>query len=268
MTDKEFQKEIYRYFKKHGRSHLPWRGETDPYKILVSEIMLQQTQAARVIPKYEAFLERFPTARALANASNSEVLSMWSGLGYNRRALNLKRAAEAIIERFKGHFPLERDQLEALPGIGPYTAGAVRVFAYNQPEILIETNIRSVYIHFYFPRKIAVDDKALLPIIERTCDRKHPHDWYAALMDYGAMLKATKPNPSRKSKHHTQQKAFKGSVREVRGAVLKYVIAQGSISKQHLLKQFDRERVEQALAGLVKDNVIKFSTKDKKFRVI
>ena len=256
MTDKEFQKEIYRYFKKHGRAHLPWRGETDPYKILVSEIMLQQTQAGRIVPKYEAFIKRWDSAKKLAKASNSDVLSLWSGLGYNRRALNLKRAAEAVSRDFRGHFPKTKEELVSLPGIGPYTAGAILAFAFNESEVMIETNIRSVYIHFYFPKKKAVHDKDLLPIIERTMDRKNPRNWYAALMDYGAMLKATNPNPSRKSKHHTKQSKFKGSMREVRGAALKLILNGEKKLEERLGAQFDKERAVGALLGLQKDGLI------------
>jgi A/G-specific adenine glycosylase len=257
VTDKEFQKEIYRYFKKHGRLHLPWRGETDPYKILVSEIMLQQTQAGRVVPKYEAFIKRWDSAKKLAKAPNSDVLSLWSGLGYNRRALNLKRAAEAVETQFKGVFPKTKEGILALPGVGPYTAGAILAFAFNQPEVMIETNIRSVYIHFYFPKKKKVDDKELLSIIERTMDRRNPRNWYAALMDYGAILKATNPNPSRRSKHHAKQSKFKGSLREVRGAVLKLLLKQKKVSEREVGALFDAERAEGALRGLTKDGLIK-----------
>lgn len=257
MTDKEFIKEIYRYFKAHGRAHLPWRQTTDPYKILVSEIMLQQTQAHRVVPKYEEFIKKWSNAKVLANASNIEVLKAWSGLGYNRRALNLKRAAEAVTGLYKGIFPRDREGLLALPGVGPYTAGAISAFAYNHPLAIIETNIRSVYIHFYFPNKTAVSDAELLPIIERTLDQKNPRDWYAALMDYGAMLKSTKPNPSRKSKHHTSQSKFKGSVREVRGDILRTLLRDKKATSKKLQKEFEVDRFEKAINGLLKDGLIK-----------
>ena len=172
--------------------------------------MLQQTQVARVVPKYKAFIRKYPTARSLANAKLSEVLEMWSGLGYNRRAKYLFEAAKQW-----GSVPLDQ-----LPGVGSYTARAVRVFAFNKPELLIETNIRSVYLHHLFPRSTNVSDSSILHYMGVPRGVK-PSVWYAALMDYGSYLKLKHPNPSRRSKHHATQKAFKGSEREVRGAVLK-----------------------------------------------
>ena len=256
MTDAEFQNEIYTYYRIHGRAHLPWRKTTDPYKILVSEVMLQQTQVERVIPKYEAFLKKFPTVRALARAPQSDVLRLWSGLGYNRRALLLKRAADAVVLERKGIFPKIKDELDALPGIGPYTAGAICAFAYNQPEVFIETNIRTVYIHFYFPTVKKVLDEKLLPIIERTLDTKNPQEWYAALMDYGSNLKKKLPNPSRKSAHHVTQSKFIGSVREVRGDILRTLLEKKRASGKVLQKEFEIERFDTAIDGLLKDGLI------------
>ncbi len=201
---------VLTHYKKHGRHHLPWRKTHDPYRILVSEVMLQQTQVDRVIPKYEAFIARFPTAKKLANAELREVLSLWQGLGYNRRAKYLWEAAKLW----------GTVALEYLPGVGPYTASAVRVFAYNQPEVLIETNVRAVYLHYLFPGHSKVPDSLLTPHI-RVPKGVAPRDWYAALMDYGTYLKKTVPNPSRRSASHAVQKKFKGSDREIRGAILR-----------------------------------------------
>lgn len=201
---------VLSHYKKHARNHLPWRKTHDPYKILVSEMMLQQTQVDRVIPKYEAFIARFPTAKKLASATLAEVLLLWQGLGYNRRAKYLWEAAKQWGET----------ELEELPGVGPYTANAVRVFAYNEPRVLIETNIRAVYIHFLFPNRALVRDSELLPHI-RVPKGVEPREWYAALMDYGSYLKKTVPNPSRKSRHHVRQKKFVGSDRQIRGAILR-----------------------------------------------
>jgi A/G-specific adenine glycosylase len=256
MTDAFFKKKIYTYYRTHGRAHLPWRKTTDPYKILVSEIMLQQTQAARVVPKYEEFIKKWSTVKSLAKASNIEVLKLWSGLGYNRRAINLQRAAMVIVEDHKGVFPRTIDGLRSLPGIGPYTAGAIFAFAYNQPFVMIETNIRSVYIHFYFPNQEQVADSELLPIIERTLDRTNPRQWYAALMDYGAMLKSTQTNPSRKSAQHVSQTKFKGSVREVRGDILKTLLENKKATSKQLQKQFETDRFAKAIEGLQKDGLI------------
>ena len=256
VTDAEFKKQIYSYYKKHGRHDLPWRKTADPYRILVSEIMLQQTQVGRVIPKYQAFLKAFPTAKKLAQATNTEVLGLWRGLGYNRRAINLKRACEVITSLYKGVFPKTKVDLEELPGVGPYTAGAVSAFAYNLPEVCIETNIRAVYIHFFFPTQKKVDDAALLPIITRTLDTKNPRIWYWALMDYGAMLKSTRTNPGRKSKQHTTQSKFKGSVREVRGDILRTLLAKKKATRKQLQKEFEDERFLKAVNGLLKDSLI------------
>ena len=229
-----FQKKVWRYFTQHGRT-LPWRKTSNPYRILVSEIMLQQTQVDRVIPKYRAWCKRFPTIRALADAPRSEVLTMWQGLGYNRRALALHRTAQMIIQQKK--FPHNYDTLISLPGIGPYTACAILAFAFNQPVVLIETNIRSVFIHHFFADQKNVHDRDILPIIEKTLDRRRPREWYWALMDYGAALKKTAGNASRRSAHYTKQSRFAGSDRQLRGQIVRYVGSQAaSITnlKQHL----------------------------------
>ncbi len=234
MTISSFQKKIYTYYQSHKRT-LPWRKTINPYRILVSEVMLQQTQSSRVIPKYKAFLEAFPNARVLAESSVRDVLSLWQGLGYNRRALLLKCTAEAIITKHKGRFPKTFNELVALPGIGPYTASALMAFAYNTPTVMIETNIRAVFIHFFFPKSKKVPDAKLLPLIEKYMDRENPRGWYNALMDYGAMLKATVPNPSRKSKHHTKQSKFNGSMRQVRGAIIRLYTENPKISQSCLV---------------------------------
>lgn len=236
MTPRAFQKIIYDAYNASPRD-LPWRKTTNPYCILVSEIMLQQTQALRVIPKYKAFLQRFPTVNHLACASTHEVLQMWQGLGYNHRALRLQQAAQKVVTDYKGKFPKTYESLLALPGVGPYTASAVCTFAYDMPIVMIETNIRAVFIHFFFSEAKEVPDSMLLPFIEKYCDTKNPRRWYNALMDYGAMLKATVPNPSRKSKHHVQQSKFQGSIRQVRGAIIKAYTAQPRISLSMLTKQ-------------------------------
>src|SRR3989338_7324816 len=142
---KDFRSTVWKYWKEHGRHDLPWRLTHDPYRILVSEVMLQQTQVPRVIEKYKEFLKKFPTVRALAKASLSDVLKVWSGLGYNRRGKYLHDAAKEIVA--VGNI---REALaSSLPGVGPYTRAAVRVFAFNEPDILIETNIRAAYIHHF-----------------------------------------------------------------------------------------------------------------------
>jgi A/G-specific adenine glycosylase len=190
--------------------------------------MLQQTQVPRVMAKYDEWLKHFPTLQALAQAPLSDVLRQWQGLGYNRRALALRRTAEKIITEYDGRFPKKYEDILELPGIGPYTAGAVMAFAYNKPVPIIETNIRAVFIHFFFKDHAGIHDKELMPLIEGTLHMKNPREWYYALMDYGSMLKATMPNPSRRSVHHAKQSPFKGSNREIRSTILKIIAARSS----------------------------------------
>jgi len=250
---------VLSYYRKHGRHDLPWRKTHDPYRIMVSEIMLQQTQVDRVIPKYRAFIRKFPTVRALARAPLSAVLREWHGLGYNRRAKMLHQAAQAIVKKHNGRFPLDRNDLIDLPGIGPYTASAIRVFAHNQPDSLIETNVRAVFLHHFFPKKQKIADFVLLPYIEALTDTKAPREWYSALMDYGSYLKKTVPNPSRRSAHHTRQKPFKGSDREIRGAILKALVLKDASMSQLLSLPFENERIKKQLRMLVHESLVAIS---------
>ncbi len=231
---KEFRRIIYDNYQSAGRP-FPWRETEDPYAILVSEIMLQQTQTDRVVPKYLAFLEMFPDFPALANAPLNDVLMMWQGLGYNRRGKALRDIAQMVVERFGGVLPDKYDDLLGLPGIGPYTAGAVCAFAFNQPVVFMDTNIRRVFIHFFFPDQEKVKDKEIELIVEQTLDRKQPREWYSALMDYGALFKKKgsrqkrgggegEVNPNRRSAHYTRQSKFEGSDRQIRGAILRELL--------------------------------------------
>lgn len=215
---------------------LPWRNIDDAYGVLVSEVMLQQTQVSRVMRYWQRWMDIFPTVDALAAADTALVLETWQGLGYNRRALALKRACELCSAEFSGHLPLTVEELVKLPGIGPATAGGVVAFAYNQPALYLETNVRSVFLHELFPGCEGVSDKELVPFIVDTCpggptakcvDEQiwGPRSWYYALLDYGAHLKASGSNPSRRSAHHTRQSKFEGSHREKRSFVLKQVLA-------------------------------------------
>jgi A/G-specific adenine glycosylase len=241
---KSFQKKISAYYKKHGRD-LPWRNTRDPYRIFVSELMLQQTQALRVIPKYNAFFEKFGSVEKLASASTRDVLTIWQGLGYNRRALYLKRCAEMLVHDYKGRIPKNVDELLKLPGIGPYTARAIVVFSFDVPEVFIETNIRSVYLHEFFPAKEKVDDALLLPLIQKTLPKKGFREWYSALMDYGAMLKSTIPNPSRRGRGHTKQKPFQGSERQIRGEMLRMLLKKPE-GRDSFVKLFGKEKAKLA----------------------
>ena len=237
---------------------LPWRTTFDPYAVLVSEIMLQQTQADRVTPKFVDFMARFPDVAALASAEFADVLAVWQGLGYNRRALALKRAAEAAMVSFGGMIPATRSELESLPGIGPYTAGAILAFAHDLPEVFIETNIRSVFIHHFFHDRSGIHDRDLTPLVALTLDRSQPRAWYTALMDYGVVLKRAHPNPSRKSVHHLRQSPFEGSNRQLRSTLLKMVLAQPGLSTDDAagLVAGDREKVAANLVQMEKEGLI------------
>lgn len=256
----DFQGLVYQFYHEQGRS-LPWRegGDPNPYRVLVSEVMLQQTQVDRVIPKFTAFMEHFPDAQTLAKAPLPELLSAWQGLGYNRRALNLQRAARMIVDLWGGRLPDDPVLLLQLPGIGPYTAGAIAAFAFNRPEIFLETNIRAVLLHFFFPDQEGITDKELLPVAMAVLDRENPRNWYNALMDYGSDLKRRFSNPSRRSHHHTVQSRFEGSDRQVRGAILRLLLASPGMTAFALHKQLDveAERFKRILVGMVKDGFLK-----------
>ena len=209
---------------------LPWRRTRDPYEIWISEVMLQQTQTMRVDGRWQRWLERFPTPSALATAEPADVLEEWQGLGYNRRALALHRAAQAVTA-LGGELPAETAALEALPGVGPATAAGIRAFAFDLPSVYLETNVRTVLLHELFPDEERVSDRTLVPILRETCpaDASDPADdpraWYYALLDYGAYLKRTVPNPSRRSASHARQSRFEGSHRQKRAELLRVLLA-------------------------------------------
>ena len=248
---------------------LPWRRTYDPYAIWISEVMLQQTQVSRVDGRWQRWLERFPTVDALAAAAPSDVLEEWQGLGYNRRALSVHRAAQAISEA-GGVFPQDPKELVKLPGIGPATAAGIRAFAFNLHGVYLETNVRTVFLHELYPQAEGVPDSELVPLVELTCPASvadagnadsaanvadadgaanvadavaavtdavvdtaaesdetelTPRSWYYALLDYGAYLKKTIPNPSRRSKSHVKQSRFEGSHRQKRAELLRVLLA-------------------------------------------
>jgi A/G-specific adenine glycosylase len=229
----EFQQRIYRHYEHSGRM-LPWRRTRDPYKILVSEIMLQQTQVERVLAKYEFFLKEFPSLSALAKARLKDVLTAWQGLGYNKRAIALKKIAEHVDNKLAGTFPSDYAALVKLPGIGPATACAVLTFAFDVPTVFIETNIRSVFLYIFFAGERDVRDEKLYPLVECTLDRSNPRTWYYALMDYGAMLKQHFGNPNRNSAHRKEQAPFEGSNRQLRGEIISLILANPAITEAEL----------------------------------
>jgi len=240
-----------------------WRRTTDPYAILVSEVMLQQTQVARVERYFEAWMAAFPTADALTAASTSDVLERWQGLGYNRRALMLKRAVEIISEQYAGVVPTERDELLALPGVGPATAAGIEAFAFNEPAVYLETNVRTVVLHELFPDEDEVSDRAVHEVLEVAAERcaaqgVEPRAWNYALLDYGAWLKKAFVNPSRRSKHHTRQSTFEGSRRQKRAALLRLLLEEPAQSAAELAQVvgYDLDLVEDILGDLVDEGFL------------
>lgn len=253
-----FQQFIWNYYHENGRQ-FSWRSTNDPYAILISEVMLQQTQTHRVAPKYELWLAEFPNFQALADAPLRDVLSAWQGLGYNRRGMYLQKVAQRVMAEHQGHLPANPIILETFPGIGKNTAGSICAFAFNMPITFIETNIRAVYIHSFFKDKEAVHDKELLPLIAQTVDHKNPREWYYALMDYGVFLKQQCKNPSRKSAHHAKQSKFEGSHRQIRGAILRALDQHAELDLQALVAHANREsdRVQKALDELIQEGFLK-----------
>ncbi|HXX58327.1 MAG TPA: hypothetical protein VEI96_10040 [Thermodesulfovibrionales bacterium] len=252
-----FREIVHERFMSNPRD-LPWRRTRDPYRILVSEIMLQQTQVARVIEKYKVFIGRFPDFSSLDEAPLREILKVWLGLGYNRRAMALKEIARIVVNSFHGRLPRAEEDLRKLPGVGKYTAAAISVFAFGKPALFIETNIRRLYIHFFFGDQDNVRDADIMPLIEKTLDASNPRQWYYALMDYGVMLKTISENPNRRSAHYERQSPFKGSDRQLRGRILKTIIAESKISETAIIRRLSEqpERVRAIIARLENERFI------------
>lgn len=259
MDNEEFGRLIRQYGEELYRD-MPWRQDTRPYYVLVSELMLQQTQVDRVIPKFEAFIRTFPDEHVLADASLADVLRQWQGLGYNRRAKFLHESAKKIVGL--GQFPDEAAGLLDLPGVGKNTAGALLAYAYNKPAIFIETNVRAVYIHHFFAENELVDDTQIVQKMQETVPWREPGElgygpraFYWALMDYGSYLKRQGVLPSR-SRHYKKQSPLKGSVREIRGQIIAE-LTNGDRSKAQLGQAIViDDRFEPALTGLVNDGLV------------
>ena len=258
MRTSDFQKMIWKFYRTSGRHDLPWRKNTSSYAVTVSEIMLQQTQVDRVIPFFKNWMKLFPNWKQLAKAKQTDILRAWKGLGYNSRALRLHKLAKEVTENYGGRLPNNRSQLEALPGIGPYTAGAIRAFVFNESETFIETNIRRIFIHHFFNDKQNISDADIFEYVQKTVDLKNPREWYWALMDYGSVLAKQIPNPNRKSKHYTKQSTFVGSDRQLRGKILEVLLHTKDISIQTLAKKLEEKqaRIENILQTLQKEGFI------------
>jgi A/G-specific adenine glycosylase len=264
-TIQGFQETVWEYYQTRGRHDLPWRiandGDFDPYHIVVSEIMLQQTQVPRVIPKFEAFIQAFPTFERLGAAELGEVLRQWSGLGYNRRAKFLWQAAGSIASEYHGKLPRTVEELAQFPGIGKHTAGAILAYSFNQPVVFIETNIRTVFLYHFFLDADGVADRELEPYIYETLpEMALTREWYWALMDYGSYLKKQVGNVSRASNSYTKQSRFEGSARQIRGQVLR-LLADKPMAAADLQQAIADERLLTILQQLVAEQLIHESDK-------
>lgn len=254
----EFLAELWRASDEHGRNALPWRqplpdGSFDTYAVLLSEIMLQQTQVSRVIPKYQAFLELFPSIQVLAEADWPSVLRAWSGLGYNRRAKYLHEAAK-ILHSSKEPWLIE--QLISLKGIGHNTAAATLVYSYNQSHVFIETNIRTVYLQHFFSADVVVSDAQIMQVLSETLDREKPREFYWALMDYGTWLKRQGNGQLVRSKTYKKQSLFEGSQRQLRGRILQELQTVGVIQKTALYDRLQDERIDSLLKDMAGESLI------------
>ena len=252
-----FRQMVLSHYEQYGRD-MAWRNTTDPYQILVSEIMLQQTQVERVNSKFPEFIRAFPDFAALAAAPLGNVLTVWQGMGYNRRAIALQKCAIRVMTEYNGILPPDVDILATFPGIGRATASSIAAFAFNMPVVFIETNIRRVFIHFFFSGTDRVSDRDILPLVKKALLRKNPRVWYWALMDLGSALKKTVPNPNRRSVHYTRQSAFDGSDRKIRGALLKIVLKDHFLEEEEIIARVpeDRQRTKRILCDLEEEGFI------------
>jgi len=247
----DFQRHVMEFYAAKGRHDMEWRHTGDPYKIVVSEIMLQQTQVPRVAVIYPKFIEKFPDVAALAAADQADLLAAWQGMGYNRRALNLRKLAEVIVNEYGGKIPEDPAILKTLPGIGPATSCSIAAFAFNRPVVFIETNIRRVFIHYFFEEGVVVDDRELIPLITAMLP-ENSREWYWALMDLGTALKASVQNPNQRSRHYTKQKTFEGSDRKIRGEVLKRMLEEKTGTPEVFAEEMneDPERVRRIMGAM------------------
>jgi A/G-specific adenine glycosylase len=265
----KLQNIVWDYYQTHGRHNLPWRHSIDPYRIAVSEIMLQQTQVTRVLPRYSAFLRRFSNTKQLAEASLGAVLAEWQGLGYNRRAKLLHQSAVCIRQSYNGRWPRTAAGLETLPGFGAYTAGAVAAFAYNEPVVLLETNIKAVLlVHCYEERQMATPSD-LYTLAGETLDATNPREWYWALMDYGAYLKTKYPKINHRVAGYRTQAPFRGSDREVRGMIIRCLAQHSAYSLQELCEQskFPVQKVRSQINNLCTEGMVEYDKRTQTYQL-
>jgi A/G-specific adenine glycosylase len=231
---------------------MPWReAPFDPYRILVSEIMLQQTQVDRVLPKYQSFIEKFPSLKSLADASLGDVITAWSGLGYNRRAKYLHDIANSIAGR---PFPRSVDELTKFKGIGQNTAAAILTYSFNTYHPFIETNVRTVYLQHFFGSKTDITDNEILTIVQKTADKENPREFFWALMDYGSFLKKSGVKNNPQSKGYSSQSTFQGSRRQLRGQVLR--LAQKGTTAKTLASKLPDPRLQDVIESLRSEGLL------------
>jgi len=255
----KFQGVVLDYYDAHKRK-LAWREHIDPYHVLISEVMLQQTQVPRILVKFPEFVTRFPTLKSLASGPAADVFGKWQGIGYNRRAKYLHDAAQIIVNKYGAVVPSDPDILVQLPGIGPATAASIACFAYDKPVVFIETNIRRAYIHHFFADQTDVHDRDIIPLVAESLPPDSAREWYYALMDYGAHLGKVVKNPNRKSRHYARQSAFEGSSRQVRGAIIRALTScKSPITSRVLEKNIHDGRFDLILQGLVDEGLVKRS---------
>lgn len=268
MDTQAFRDTVWCVYEKHGRT-LPWR-EANNYGIFVSEIMLQQTQATRVIPKYKQWIDRWSDFHDLASADRSAVLQAWQGLGFNRRAKFLHKSARQIVNDYEGSLPQSRDELQKLPGVGAYTSGALIAFCFNKPVVFVETNIRTVFIHHFFADTEDVTDTQIHKKLEETMPEDNIREWYYALMDYGTYLKKEVGNRNKQSKHYNSQSQFAGSNRQLRSELLRFILDNQPVALKEITNNIkpetDRQKsIEDNLADLVSEEMI--TQKDQKYQI-
>lgn len=253
-----FKETIRNHYRLHKRD-LPWRRTANPYHIFVSEMMLQQTQVERVREKYVEFIRKFPDFSSLAKAPMAEILKEWQGLGYYRRARYLRESAKIITDKYNGEIPRDVHKLDVLPGIGKATAGAILTYAFNIPVVFIETNIRRIYLHFFFPDRKNVPDKAIEQMILKTLDGRNPREWYWALMDYGTVLSKLSENPNKRSKQYKKQSKFEGSDRALRGDIIRILLQKENITPGMLAEILGEpvSRVIRIIDEMKRDRMVK-----------
>lgn len=262
MTNQLFTKKVTTYYAAKKRE-LPWRTITQlsvkdrGYIVVVSEIMLQQTQVNRVKHKFTEWMEKWPTIDDFVHASLAEVLVAWNGLGYNRRAKYLYQALHSIHTDYNGIVPQSIEALTALPGIGRNTAAAIVVYTYNQPIPFIETNIRTVFLHeFFADTDDKVADADILRKVQQTQDDANPREWYYALMDYGTFLKQSAPSMLQRSKAYKKQSKFNGSKRQLRGMILRLLTQQQAMHRSVVMQRIPDERTSTVITELQSEGLI------------